>query len=93
MLLWSVVPGTRASGYPGNIPGDGPTTDPLDNFLSLVDAARLLRINPDSLRKKAVRGEIPGARKWQKRWIFERETLREFKKTYRATRGRPPRRT
>jgi hypothetical protein len=65
-------------------------TDPLDQFWLLVDAARELDINPDTLRKLAIRERIPGARKWAKRWVFDREKLLAFKRTYRSTPGRPP---
>jgi hypothetical protein len=65
-------------------------TDPLDQFWLLVDAARELDINPDTLRKLAIRERIPGARKWAKRWVFDREELRAFKLTYRSTPGRRP---
>jgi hypothetical protein len=67
------------------------TTDPLDNFCTLLEAARELDVHPDSLRKLANRGAVPGARKWAKRWVFDRARLREFKGTYRNVPGRPPR--
>ncbi len=66
-------------------------TDPLDQFWLLADAARELDIHPDTLRKLALRGGIPGARQWAKRWVFRREDLLAFKRTYRSTPGRPPR--
>jgi hypothetical protein len=66
------------------------TTDPLDQVLPLLEAARELDIHPDSLRKLANHGKVPGARKWAKRWVFDREQLLEFKSTYRAVPGRPP---
>lgn len=66
------------------------TTDPLDQVLTLLDAARELDIHPDSLRKLANRGSVPGARKWAKRWVFDRDRLRDFGRTYRNTPGRPP---
>jgi hypothetical protein len=65
-------------------------TDPLDQYWLLVDAARELDINPDTLRKLAIREQIPGARKWAKRWVFDRDELLAFKATYRSTPGRPP---
>lgn len=67
------------------------TTDPLDQVCTLLEAARELDIHPDSLRKLANRGSVPGARKWAKRWVFDRARLREFKGTYRNVPGRPPR--
>ncbi|MFN8519591.1 MAG: helix-turn-helix domain-containing protein [Chloroflexota bacterium] len=65
-------------------------TDPLDQVLTLLEAARELDIHPDSLRKLANRGAVPGARKWAKRWVFDRSELRRFKGTYRNLPGRPP---
>jgi hypothetical protein len=73
------------------MPGDGPTEDdPLGKYFTLVEAARFLRINPDSLRKKLARNEVPGARKWNTRWVFDKAALADFRKTYRASPGRPP---
>jgi hypothetical protein len=66
-------------------------TDPLDQVLTLLEAARELDIHPDSLRKLANRGSVPGAREWAKRWVFDRARLREFKGTYRNIAVRPPR--
>lgn len=65
--------------------------DALDQYWLLVDAARELDIHPDTLRKLALRGLIPGARQWGKRWVFDRGQLLAFKPTYRSTPGRPPR--
>lgn len=67
------------------------TTDPLEQVCTLLEAARELDIHPDSLRKLANRGYVPGARKWAKRWVFDRERLQEFRRTYRNVPGRPPR--
>lgn len=67
-------------------------TDPLDQVWPLLEAARELEINPDTLRKLAIQRRIPGARKWAKRWVFDRKKLLTFKRTYRSTPGRPPRR-
>lgn len=64
--------------------------DPLARYLNLLEAATYLKIHPDSLRRLAVRGQVPGARKWHGRqWLFERGTLAQFASTYRATPGRP----
>jgi excisionase family DNA binding protein len=42
--------------------------------LTLEDAAELLKIHPQTLRKKAMLGEIPGA-KLGKSWVFIEEDL------------------
>lgn len=66
--------------------------DPLARYLGLLEAATYLRIHPDSLRRLALHGRVPGARKWHGRqWLFERDTLAQFASTYRATPGRPSR--
>jgi excisionase family DNA binding protein len=66
--------------------------DPLGGYLTLLEAAQVLGIHPDSLRKLAVANRIPGSRKWRGRqWLFERATLQQFAQTYRGARGRPPR--
>lgn len=66
------------------------TIDPLEQVLPLLEAARELDIHPDSLRKLANQGKVPGARKWAKRWVFDRAQLLTFKRTYRGTPGRSP---
>jgi excisionase family DNA binding protein len=59
--------------------------------MTLVEAAEALRIHPDSLRRLAVRGRVPGAIKWRgKQWLFERSALTQFAVAYRSTPGRPP---
>lgn len=66
--------------------------DPLGDYLILLEAAQMLGIHPDSLRKLAVAHRIPGARKWRNRqWLFERAVLQQFAQTYNGSRGRPPR--
>ena len=65
--------------------------DPLERYLTLLDAATVLGIHPDSLRRLAGAGRIPGAQKWRGRqWLFDRELLAQFALTYRARAGRPP---
>lgn len=65
--------------------------DPLDRYLTLLDAAAALHVHPDSLRRLAASGRVPGALKWRDRqWLFDRQQLAEFALTYRARRGRPP---
>lgn len=65
--------------------------DPLDRYLTLLDAAAFLGIHPDSLRRLAGAGRVPGAQKWRGRqWLFDRGDLAQFALTYRARAGRPP---
>ena len=45
--------------------------------LNLKEAASLLHMSPEGLRRKAVNGEIPGA-KPGKRWCFREEDLADY---------------
>jgi excisionase family DNA binding protein len=49
------------------------------NILDLQQAAKLLQINPESLRRLAFRGAIP-ARKPGRKWLFVEEHLEEWLK-------------
>ena len=49
------------------------------NILNLQQAARLLQMNPESLRRLAFRGAIP-ARKPGRKWLFVEEHLKEWLK-------------
>ena len=67
------------------------TDDPLARYLTLLEAAAILGIHPDSLRRLAGAGRVPGAQKWRERqWLFDRGLLAQFALTYRARAGRPP---
>lgn len=44
-------------------------------FMTIEEAAELLRLNSGSLYKMAQRGEIPGARKIGRAWRIHRPTL------------------
>ena len=45
--------------------------------LDLKEAAALLKLHPEVLRRKAVAGEVPG-RKFGKKWVFVKEHLCDF---------------
>jgi excisionase family DNA binding protein len=63
----------------------------LSAYLTLLEAASVLGIHPDSLRRLVAAGRVPGATKWRDRqWLFERDVLAQFAFTYRAKPGRPP---
>ena len=47
------------------------------NTLSLKQAAEFLRMHPQTLRSKAISGEIPGA-KLGKSWVFVEEDLVDY---------------
>ena len=49
------------------------------NILDLQQAARLMQMNPESLRRLAFRGAIP-ARKPGRKWLFVEEHLEEWLK-------------
>jgi hypothetical protein len=46
---------------------------------TLVDAAALLLKSPVWLRRRAKAGVIPGARKYGKAWVFDRELFDRFR--------------
>ena len=57
------------------------------NILDLKQAARLLQMNPESLRRLAFRGAIP-ARKPGRKWLFLEEHLKEWLKGDYAASGK-----
>ena len=65
--------------------------DPLASYLSLREAADVLGIHPDSLRRILARCAVPGARKWRgHQWLFEAVAFQQFASTYSGRPGRPP---
>jgi excisionase family DNA binding protein len=55
---------------------DTSSRQPMTRVLTLTEAAVFLHITPEGLRKKAIKGEIPGA-KIGKRWCFLENDLVE----------------
>ena len=52
--------------------------------LDLKEAAEFLKMTPEGLRRKAAKGEIPGA-KPGKRWCFREDDLAEYLRSFYAT--------
>jgi excisionase family DNA binding protein len=46
--------------------------------LTLEQAADFLKLHPNTVQQRAKRGEIPGAAKPGKRWVFLEDGLREY---------------
>ncbi len=59
------------------------------NHLDLVEAAQVLGIHPQSLRRLIKDGKIP-ARKFAGKYLIERDKLEMFKSNYDPRPGRKP---
>lgn len=71
----------------GNLPS---FTDVLENYVSLLEGAEVLRIHPESLRRLLrQQGKLKGKYiKYHGKYLIEREALLEFKFTYSSKIGR-----
>lgn len=58
----------------------------LDDYLTVIEAARRLRIHPDTVKRLCRQGDIPAA-KLRNTWLIDKEVLEVFSGTYRAKRG------
>lgn len=63
--------------------------DPFENFLDLVEAARILSIHPQSLRRLIKLGKVP-AKLFAGKYLIERDKLEMFKSNYDPRPGRKP---
>jgi excisionase family DNA binding protein len=61
--------------------------EPFDNYLDLVEAARILNIHPQSLRRLIKQGKVP-ARLFAGKYLIDRFTLDQFKSNYDPRPGR-----
>ena len=64
-------------------------SDPFENFLDLVEAARVLGIHPQSLRRLIKAKKIP-ATLFAGKYLIERDKLEMFKSNYDPRPGRKP---
>ena len=48
------------------------------NTLGMTEAAKMLRLHPNTLQQRAKRGLIPGASKPGKEWVFIEDGLRAY---------------
>jgi len=63
--------------------------EPFDNYLDLVEAARILRIHPQSLRRLIKQKKIPAVL-FAGKYLIERDKLEMFKANYDPRPGRKP---
>jgi excisionase family DNA binding protein len=61
--------------------------EPFDNYLDLVDAARVLNIHPQSLRRLIKQKKVP-ATLFAGKYLIERTSLEQFKSSYDPRPGR-----
>ena len=69
--------------------GERMATSPFDNYLDLVEAARILRIHPQSLRRLIKQKKVP-AMLFAGKYLIERDKLEMFKANYDPRPGRKP---
>ncbi len=65
------------------------TTEPFDNYLDLVEAARILGIHPQSLRRLIKQSKVP-AHMFAGKYLIQRDKLEMFKANYDRRPGRKP---
>lgn len=59
---------------------------PFDNYLTIIEAAKSLRIHPDTVKRLCRQGDIPAV-KLRNTWLIDKQTLEVFASTYQPTRG------
>jgi excisionase family DNA binding protein len=59
---------------------------PLENYLTVIEAARRLGIHPDTVKRLCRQGDIPAV-KLRNTWLIEQETLEVFSGAYQPKRG------
>jgi len=59
----------------------------LENYLDVLEAARWLRVHPETIRRLCRQGEIP-AIKFRNTWLIEKSKLKEFAQNYNPRQGR-----
>ena len=62
-------------------------TSPFENYLDLVEAARLLGIHPQSLRRLIKQKKVPAVL-FAGKYLIERTSLEQFKSSYDPRPGR-----
>lgn len=66
----------------GTSPIEGVETLVLPDYLDLVDAARIVKLHPQSLRRLVKAGIVPGVHFWQGKYVFHVPALRQFASAY-----------
>ena len=58
----------------------------LENYLTVIEAAKRLKIHPDTVKRLCRQGDIP-AIKIRNTWLIDKEKLEVFAGTYQPKRG------
>ena len=66
-----------------------PQPNPFTDYVDLVEAARILKIHPSSLRRVIWRGEAPFEQHFGK-YLIKRDVLYQFASSYGGKPGRKP---
>lgn len=74
---------------PGGVSGGTVVSDPFDNYMDLVEAARILGIHPQSLRRLIKQRKVPAVI-FAGKYLIERDKLEMFKANYDPRPGRKP---
>ena len=59
---------------------------PFENYVTVIEAARRLRIHPDTVKRLCRQGDIPAV-KLRNTWLIDRDNLEIFSGTYQPIRG------
>jgi len=59
---------------------------PLENYLTVVEAAKRLKIHPDTVKRLCRQGDIPAV-KIRNTWLIDKDKLEVFAGTYQPKRG------
>jgi excisionase family DNA binding protein len=58
----------------------------LDNYLSVLEASRQLKVHPETVKRLCRQGDLP-ADKVHNTWLIKKDTLDNFAGTYNPSRG------
>lgn len=58
----------------------------LDDYLTIIQAARVLRLHPETVKRLCRQGDIPAA-KVHNTWLIHKRDLASFSSTYKPSRG------
>jgi len=59
---------------------------PLENYVPVIEAAKRLKIHPETVKRLCRQGDIP-AFKIRNTWLIEKDKLEVFAGTYQPKRG------
>lgn len=58
----------------------------LDNYLSILEASRRLKVHPETVKRLCRQGDLP-ADKIRNTWLIKKDTLDNFAGTYNPKQG------